>query len=694
MSNNVSKDLFDLLVSKDFTVKTLDSSGKATMDAKNADIFSFDFTVGKNNYGTAVILLDDESNFQLYYGDNIGKTMRGKDKNYWFDFLYLVRMFAKRHLLNFDLKNLNKLKYSMQGIAAIKEGLFESKWSGTSKTSYNPQSKKVRIIAKHNKRLGEDDARFRNIKTLFIENGDGERFKLPFINIGGARAMARHVSEGGNPYDAFGMHISETVKDIATMGGFLRIRSLNEDGTEAQQIIETCRNYYKDLRDRLKKVSSKRNYRKYFETWNPAEINENEGITNALKNVFVNHMDNVKVENALPLISRLQQMSEGDVIHHDFKPKQTSKTSNGKANVVTPDVKSNKTRSDYVASRIPKYDPKTNRAYTSDQVHDDMKWGFMEEFLEFDIKPLPGNKAQIVGITQDGHRILLTKDSYEEHIAEKVVDAFNRGGWVDKPPQKESIDNMKQLREFEEWADTISEGSWALPDTPWAVERLQKLFNEPIPVGVDAMNATELLGNIIGDDGLFDNLGDLADQDPEADARETIVDWLNEQGYEYIADRLDYEPEQAVAGGDQVDDLINDVEADEAGMQEDIVDETWGSERGPDGEPSINDWLTSPIDSFKKRTNIRQKKYNDEMNTLRQQAGDSPEAKEAEFGCLGDPRDCLKDFNKQKSVGEDAEMNDMLKLAGINEQSDVQEMTDINPKATAAKEFHEDKLGQ
>ena len=83
--------------------------------------------------------------------DNIGKTMRGKDKNYWFDFLHTLKQFSIRHLKKFKPSNMNKMKYSMQGIAAIKEGLFESKWSGTSKTSYNKQPKKVRIIAKHNK---------------------------------------------------------------------------------------------------------------------------------------------------------------------------------------------------------------------------------------------------------------------------------------------------------------------------------------------------------------------------------------------------------------------------------------------------------------------------------------------------------------------------------------------------------------
>jgi hypothetical protein len=47
-------------------------------------------------------------------------------------------------------------------------------------------------------------------------------------------------------------------------------------------------------------------------------------------------------------------------------------------------------------------------------------------------------------------------------------------------------------------------------------------------VGVDAQNATNALYNILGDDRLFDRLCELADSDPEADARDIIIGWLKE----------------------------------------------------------------------------------------------------------------------------------------------------------------------
>jgi len=49
-------------------------------------------------------------------------------------------------------------------------------------------------------------------------------------------------------------------------------------------------------------------------------------------------------------------------------------------------------------------------------------------------------------------------------------------------------------------------------------------------VGADALNATEQLYDLLGDDQLFDQLEKLADQDANADARQTILDRMIELG--------------------------------------------------------------------------------------------------------------------------------------------------------------------
>jgi hypothetical protein len=126
-SQTPARQLYDILVSKNFDPELLDSAGKPSEDPAETEVFSFDYSSESgNDYGTIVIMIGDDNELQIYFGDNIGRGMEAEDKKEWFDFLYQLRMFAKRNLMTFGLKNLNRLRYSMQGQAAIKEGLFES----------------------------------------------------------------------------------------------------------------------------------------------------------------------------------------------------------------------------------------------------------------------------------------------------------------------------------------------------------------------------------------------------------------------------------------------------------------------------------------------------------------------------------------------------------------------------------------
>jgi hypothetical protein len=72
--------------------------------------------------------------------------------------------------------------------------------------------------------------------------------------------------------------------------------------------------------------------------------------------------------------------------------------------------------------------------------------------------------------------------------------------------------NMKEAQIFENWINNLSEGTWALPETPEQMEKLNQLMSAELIVGPDATNATELLYDVVGDDELFDILNDLADR--------------------------------------------------------------------------------------------------------------------------------------------------------------------------------------
>jgi hypothetical protein len=302
-----AQQLYDLLVSRNFDPELLDSTGRPSQDPSDTEIFSFDFqTESGNDYGTVVVMLGNNNDMEIYFGDNIGRGMEVDDKKEWFDFLYQLRMFAKRNLMTFGLKNLNRLRYSMQGQAAIKEGLFES-WNGKKDISWNAGATESRLMIKHKRVLGEDEARFRCVESLFIETAEGERYKLPFKNLTGGKAMLEHVRNGGRPYDVRGQHIAEMVTELNVLSRFRRANHGRIFEGDTAALVEQTNAYYETARRTLKSLSTKSGYNTYFETWDPEQVTEEEMVIEGLKHLFITQTLDQRIEEALPILARIQQ---------------------------------------------------------------------------------------------------------------------------------------------------------------------------------------------------------------------------------------------------------------------------------------------------------------------------------------------------------------------------------------------------
>ena len=91
---------------------------------------------------------------------------------------------------------------------------------------------------------------------------------------------------------------------------------------------------------------------------------------------------------------------------------------------------------------------------------------------------------------------------------------------------------MKEAEIFESWANRIVEGTWTLPETPEQQDELKMLMSRPLTVGADGMNATEQLYGLIGDDELFDIIGNIAEENPDANCWDDprVQDRLEELG--------------------------------------------------------------------------------------------------------------------------------------------------------------------
>ena len=317
VTSSPSQALNDLLITRNFDPESLDiNTGKPPVDAAGApdpsaaDMFTFNWVAqsGKN-YGTVVILLSSDNGMTVFYGDNLGRGMDAQDKTEWYQFLEQLKSFAVRNSKirgGFKLDNISRLKYTMAGMAAIKEGLFES-YYGNKKISYAGEPTQARLMIKHSRNLEENDARFRYVESLFIETADGERFKLPFKKLSGGRAMVEHVKQGGNPYDIRGQHISQIVEQLNVLSQFRRANQKKVFEGVAEELVTETNTYYVNLQRNLKTLSSTHGYNQYFESWTPADISDSELVVEDLKNLFVETRIDPRIEQALPMLARIQQ---------------------------------------------------------------------------------------------------------------------------------------------------------------------------------------------------------------------------------------------------------------------------------------------------------------------------------------------------------------------------------------------------
>jgi hypothetical protein len=322
--NSIASELNNLLITRDFDVDALSTkTGKPAVndrgvpDVSEADMFSFDWVgpTGKN-YGTMVILMDQNGGMTVYFGDNLGRTMDPEDKKAWYGdpetgqtgFLEQLKNFAIRTSKvrgGFSLDNISRLKYAIAGQAALTESFY-----GTRKVSYSGEPTDARLMIKHSKPIVEGDKRYRYVESLFIETAEGERFRLPFRKLAGGRAMVEHVRQGGNPYDLRGQHISETVSQLNTLSQFRRAQQGRVYEGSAANLVTETNQYYQQLNQNLKYMANSRGYEKYFESWQPAEVTESDMVVEDLREMFIETRIDPRIEQALPMLARIQKESQ------------------------------------------------------------------------------------------------------------------------------------------------------------------------------------------------------------------------------------------------------------------------------------------------------------------------------------------------------------------------------------------------
>ncbi len=145
---------------------------------------------------------------------------KNPDNKSWLNFLEELGDFAQTHGLDFDLQNPSQSNLDKRD--PIGEAtMSESRLFGTSKTSFQDVGE-AKIMVRHSQPVNYNapNGRTQHIERIFIENAVGERFAYPVKHLNGARALARHVAEGGTPYDDIGQHIVSLSEEMAKLRFF------------------------------------------------------------------------------------------------------------------------------------------------------------------------------------------------------------------------------------------------------------------------------------------------------------------------------------------------------------------------------------------------------------------------------------------------------------------------------------------
>lgn len=422
---NIAEELFNKIRSRFSPVSLSDEEGKPTNKEREARLFSFPYksALTGRKLGILDISLIDERSLKISYSKNMSFQFKvSEEEKEWERFILGLRKFAKRNILDFDVRDIGKdmltkrdhaqtvatKKDIEQGARPMAESI---QWSGTTRTSIQDFGE-ARLVIRHSERVDEEKpgARSRKIESMFVETAQGERFRMPSNRLSLGRAMAQHVAHGGRVYDEAGQYITGMAEEMNNLAFFVRsTRHRQFEDTETTGMVEAACHRYNKLRETLQRLSKTKNYHHFAETFVPEDTDLiDEYDIDELKERFVKKMFDDRLTDALPYVYRAYQQSM--------------------------------------------------------------------------------TENQLVG-------------------------------------------------EFSDWADDLTEGTWATPDDPEKIEELRKLMDKPIKAGPDGDDAANLLYDIIGSDGLYRAFAD-ATQGPEGDqtdVRLNIISWLSENGFSQLA---------------------------------------------------------------------------------------------------------------------------------------------------------------
>ena len=495
----IGKDLFNKIRGRFPGVTIGDSEGKITNKPEDARFFDFEFKEGGNVLGKVSISISEEDGLVVLHNKDFVEGADDSIKSSWYNFLKEMGQFAKARVLGFDTRditksNLEKRDYEYMSKGKEVDKVSESNLFGTTKTSFQSIGE-ARLVIKHSKPVDQSVAggRTHRIESIFIESAEGERFKYPIKHLNGARAMARHVSEGGKPFDAFGKYITGLSEELSKLKSFKtymnRSNVMAEGLREYQDIVDER---IDTIKNECLKLQRPTNYKDTFENFKESDAVE---VPEDIKKNWIDELTiktfKEELQDVFPYIYKL--VTEKTAVQ-DLDPE--SFEAHG-------------------------YQGGTEaRRYEYDLVGDYSPEEPVSEKDAEQVKALlqkAGINADVESREDRYQGIVIHTDAGKEDV-EKVL-----GGMI------ESIG--KVFDDFEDAMEQIiDEGNSLFSNDPAeqkeAVEKLNQLMQKHFPVGVNGTNGIESLQGLIDDEDFNNQIQSAAEEDSDTCMRPMIMDYV------------------------------------------------------------------------------------------------------------------------------------------------------------------------
>lgn len=306
--NDIANEIFNILKGANYKLRLFTKDGTSTLDDANATRFyAYDQDL-------MVSLRQKDDNIEIVVQAGTDYDIPGNS-----ELLKSIKTVAHNNLGEFTVRKFNK-SITPKDFAhqSVTEGKAFGKAYGSIKTSYIPAPNGTKVIVKHSNKVNEEKrgSRSRNIHNIFIENSQGERFNFQYQNVSGAKAMAKHVSEGGTPYDSKGQAIMAMCEDLSNITQFMKhVKGNNLVNENNEDVVLTVREAATTIKNMIKSLSTQKGYNNFVAPGEKESVKE----VDLSEKFMYNAIETEELSKAVSTVSRIvAEKSERDSMEKEL----------------------------------------------------------------------------------------------------------------------------------------------------------------------------------------------------------------------------------------------------------------------------------------------------------------------------------------------------------------------------------------